>query len=704
MDPVSDFGLLNTPIKYLKGVGDRRALILEKDADIHTFGDLIEYFPFRYNDRTKVYKISELNPEMSYIQVQGVIRSIEAEGTKYKRRLKAYLQDDTGIIELVWFNSVDYHKNRIHPGERYTIYGKPTQFGGIFSITHPEMEPMDASKSVVGGFYPVYHTSEKMKKQHLGSREISDLVRSILERAGGAIPEVLPKYVIQKYDMLSRAEAIRAMHFPSDARELERAKLRLKTDELFYLRLKMRMMHAQRLSENIGVRFDRVGEHFNTLYHHGLPFELTDAQKRVLREIHSDVQSGHQMNRLLQGDVGSGKTAVALLSMLLAVDNGMQACIMAPTEILAQQHYASISELLSGQNINVALLTGSMTKKEKTEVTTRLKEGKIDILVGTHIIIQDYVEFHNLGLAVIDEQHRFGVYQRSVLWDKNTHIAPHILIMSATPIPRTLALTMYGDLDVSILDELPPGRTPISTMHAYERDRSEVHFFILSELQKGHQAYVVFPLIDESEHLDYRSVEEGFAQITQAFPAHKVGMVHGKLSADEKEREMGLFVKGETHILVATTVIEVGVNVPNASVMLIESAERFGLSQLHQLRGRVGRGAAQSYCILMTNDKATQNSLKRIQIMCESTDGFFIAEQDLKLRGYGDMEGTAQSGEGMGLKLASLSEDSKIVHFVVHLTDKILLDDPGLSHPENEVIRKHLSAVMYGEKDWIQIS
>ena len=696
--------ILHTPIKYLKGVGDHRGLLLEKEAGIRTFGDLIEYYPFRYSDRTKIYRVAELNPEMSYIQLQGVIRSVEAEGTKYKRRLKAYLQDQTGIVELVWFNSIDYYKNRIRPGDRYTVYGKPNLYNGVFSITHPELEPIDAVKSAVGMLYPVYHTSETMKKRHLGSRELSDLVRTALEKVGNAIPEVLPEYVVKKYDMLSRAEAIRAMHFPGDARELERAKLRLKTDELFYLRLKMRMLHARRQSENVGVRFDRVGGHFRQLYETGLPFDLTGAQKRVLREIHADLQSGHQMNRLLQGDVGSGKTAVALLSMLLAIDNGCQACIMAPTEILATQHFDSISQMLRDQDVEVALLTGSMTKKEKSLITERLKAGEIDLLVGTHIIIQDYVEFRNLGLAVIDEQHRFGVYQRSVLWDKNRHISPHILIMSATPIPRTLALTMYGDLDVSILDELPPGRTPIQTMHAYERDRSEVHFFIQSELQKGHQAYIVYPLIEESEHLDYRSVEEGFAKVTQAFPAHKVGMVHGKLPSDEKERVMHSFVSGETHILVATTVIEVGVNVPNASVMLIESSERFGLSQLHQLRGRVGRGAAQSFCILMTGNKVTQGSLKRIEIMCDSADGFFIAEKDLELRGYGDMEGTMQSGEGMGLKLASLSEDSKIVRFVAALTDQILSEDPYLSQPGNAVIRSRLSEMLDGEKDWLQIS
>lgn len=697
-------GVLNTPIKYLKGVGDRRALLLEKEVGIRTLGDIIEYYPFRYNDRTKIYKASELNPEMSYVQVRGVIRSVIAEGTARKRRLKAYLQDETGIIELVWFNSINYYKDRIHPGVEYTVYGKPSIFGGMYSITHPEMERSDSSGSSVGGFFPVYHTTEKMKKQHLGSRELSDLVRTAIEKVKDDIPELFPEYIIKQYDMLPRPEAIRAMHFPTDARELERARLRLKTEELFYLRLKMRRIHALRLKENIGIRLNRVGDHFNTLYHEGLPFRLTEAQKRVLREIHTDVQSGHQMNRLLQGDVGSGKTAVAVLSMLLAVDNGLQACIMAPTEILAQQHYDSISKMLSGQEVRVALLTGSMTKKEKSTVTEKLASGEIDILVGTHIIIQDYVVFRNLGLAVIDEQHRFGVYQRSILWDKNRHISPHILIMSATPIPRTLALTLYGDLDVSVLDELPPGRTPIKTLHAYERDRTDVHFFILDELQKGHQAYIVFPLIEESDHLDYRSVEEGYRLVKEAFPAHQVGMVHGKLSAEEKEEQMGRFTRGETSILVATTVIEVGVNVPNASVMLIESSERFGLSQLHQLRGRVGRGATQSYCVLMTSDKVSQNSLKRIEIMCHSTDGFFIAEQDLKLRGFGDMEGTAQSGEGMGLKLASLSEDSAIVHFVVHLTDLILSEDPTLSLPQNRIIAQHLASIMEGEKDWLSIS
>lgn len=696
--------ILNAPLLYLKGVGERRAKLLEKELGLRTYGDLIEYFPYRYIDRTRVYQIRELHDQMPYVQLQGVLRGVQEEGRGHKRRLKAFLQDATGVVELVWFRSVDYFSGRLHTGQAYTVFGKPTLYNGVFSISHPEMELKGAPNSSVGLLYPMYHTTERMKKARIASKEISTLVRTVLSEVYSAIPEVLPDYIITRYQMLPRAEAIRAMHFPKDSRELERAKLRLKAEELFYLRMKMIALKKGRQHQTGGYLFSKVGDHFNQLYNEGLPFELTGAQKRVLREIHSDVQSGHQMNRLLQGDVGSGKTAVAVLTMLLAVDNGMQACIMAPTEILAQQHYQSISKLLSGQEVTVALLTGSMKKSEKDDITTRLYAGQIDILVGTHILIQDYVRFQNLGLAVIDEQHRFGVYQRSVLWDKSRHYSPHILIMSATPIPRTLALTMYGDLDVSVLDELPPGRTPIQTSHALEQARAEVHFFIRKQLMEGRQAYVVYPLIEESEHLDYRSVEEGFESIKKAFPAHRVGMVHGRLSAEEKEQVMQAFSSGEIHILVATTVIEVGVDVPNATVMLIESAERFGLSQLHQLRGRVGRGTSQSYCILMTADDLSETSLRRIQIMCASSDGFYIAEEDLKLRGYGDMEGTAQSGEGSLLKVANLSEDSRIVVFITKLCDFIWEKDPTLSLPENQLIRQQLTLLLADEKDWLQIS
>lgn len=696
--------ILNAPLTYLKGVGDRRAKLLESDLGLRTYGDLIEYFPYRYIDRTRIYLSTELHDQMPYVQLQGVIRGVQEEGSGHRRRLKAFLQDSAGVVELVWFKSVDYFKGRLHLGQEYIVFGKPTLFNGTFSISHPELELKGAPHSSVGMLYPMYHTSERMKKARIASKEISQLVRTVLREALDAVPETLPNYITGHYDMLPKREAIRAMHFPNDTRELERARLRLKTEELFYLRMKMLALKAGRRQQTGGYVFSKVGEHFHRLYDEGLPFELTGAQKRVLREIHTDVQSGHQMNRLLQGDVGSGKTAVAVLSMLLAVDNGKQACIMAPTEILAQQHYKAITKLLHGQTVSVALLTGSMKKSEKDNVTARLIAGEIDILVGTHILIQDYVRFRDLGLAVIDEQHRFGVYQRSVLWDKSRHYSPHILIMSATPIPRTLALTMYGDLDVSILDELPPGRTPIVTQHAFEHQRSDLYFFIRDQLRQGRQAYVVYPLIEESENLDYRSVEEGFENIRNAFPATWVGMVHGRLPADEKEKVMQDFADGTIRILVATTVIEVGVDVPNASIMLIESAERFGLSQLHQLRGRVGRGTAQSYCILMTGEDFSENSMKRIRIMCESSDGFYIAEEDLKLRGYGDMEGTAQSGDSTLLKVANLSEDSRIVAFVSNLSGHILQEDPTLSQPQNALIRQQLSLLLEGEKDWLQIS
>ncbi len=696
--------ILDAPLVYLKGVGERRAKLLEQDLGLRTYRDLLEYYPYRYIDRTRIYLVRELHQQMPYVQLQGVIRCVQEEGRGHKRRLHAYLQDSSGVVELVWFRSVDYFRGTVRVGQEYTVFGKPTYFNGGYSISHPELDLKGAPGSPVGMLYPMYHTSERMKKARIASKEISALVREVLREALGAIPETLPDYIISHYDMLSRSDAIRAMHFPNSTRELERAQLRLKTEELFYLRMKMIALKMSRQQRTGGYLFAKVGPHFHQLYDEGLPFELTGAQKRTLREIHADLQSGHQMNRLLQGDVGSGKTAVALLAMLLAVDNGMQACMMAPTEILAQQHYRSITRLLDGQSVSLALLTGSMRKAEKEEVTRRLSAGEIDILVGTHILIQDYVRFSQLGMAVIDEQHRFGVYQRSVLWDKSRHYSPHILIMSATPIPRTLALTMYGDLDVSVLDELPPGRTPIETRHAFERTRLEVYTFIRDQLRQGRQAYVVYPLIEESENLDYRSVEEGYEKLRTSFAAHRVGMVHGRLPAEEKERVMRAFSAGELDILVATTVIEVGVDVPNASVMLIESAERFGLSQLHQLRGRVGRGTAQSYCILMTADGISENSMKRIQIMCDSSDGFYIAEEDLKLRGHGDMEGTAQSGDSTILRVANLSEDGRIVTFVSRLTDHIIREDPTLALPHNALIRQRLSEIMADEKDWLQIS
>lgn len=696
--------ILDREITYLKGVGERRAKLLAKEAEIRTWRDLLYYFPYKHIDRTRIYRINELRVGMPYVQLQGKLLGFVEEGSRYKKRLKGYFEDQTGTIELVWFNSVQYILRSVKVGEIYTIFGKPSLFNGVFSIAHPEMELANASKRSSGGLYPMYNTSERMKKSSLNSKAISELMSNLLQEVKGYLPEVLPSYIVQEYKMLSHAEALEMIHFPHDTTLLERAKARLKMEEVFFFALKMRYLHARRKQETKGFIYQSVGERFNSFYTHGLAFDLTNAQKRVVKEIHTDMQSGFQMNRLLQGDVGSGKTIVAVLSMLLALDNGFQACLMAPTEILAQQHYQSLTTMLSDHQVTVGLLTGSMKARDRKLVLEDLVNGTIDILVGTHILIQDYVQFQNLGLAVIDEQHRFGVYQRSVLWEKSRGLNPHILIMSATPIPRTLAMTMYGDLDVSIIDELPPGRTPIVTTHAREADRNTVNHFIYQQLSQGRQVYIVFPLIEESEKLDFQSLEEGFEDIVAAFPAHKVGMVHGRMKPEDKEEEMQKFVSGETSILVATTVIEVGVNVPNATVMVINSAERFGLSQLHQLRGRVGRGSDQSYCVLMSANKISSTSERRINIMCDSTDGFYIAEEDLKLRGHGDLEGTAQSGTGMSMKIADLAQDSRMVHFCSNLIEHILADDPELRSSKNILLRQRLQADMKDEKDWGLIS
>ena len=696
---------LNADIMYIPGIGERKAQVLASEVGVRTYDDLIHYYPYKHVDRTRIYRTDELTSEMPYVQLQGIIISFVIEGTARKKRLKALFADKYGTIELVWFNSITYIQKSLKTHKTYTIFGKPTYFNGSYSIAHPEIESADTPNSSVGILYPIYTVTEKMKRAGITSKDISTYIRHAFKSLKGHIMETLPEYIVSHYKMLGREEAMYYMHFPTDAVMLERASLRMKTDELFYIRLRMRWYHHQRQKEGGGYSFAKVGERFLQLYHEGLTFDLTDAQKRVVREIREDTISGHQMNRLLQGDVGSGKTIVALLSMLLAVDNGMQASIMAPTEILAQQHYVSISQLLSGQPTTCALLTGSMKAKEKKKVLEAVEAGEVDILIGTHILIQEYVKFRNLGMVVIDEQHRFGVYQRSVLWQKSDgSINPHILVMSATPIPRTLAMTMYGDLDVSVLDELPPGRTPIQTRHFLEDKQGEVFTFMHEQLHQGRQCYVVFPMIEERDDIDILSLEAGFEDFKAAFPYAQVGMVHGKMKPEDKEEEMQKFVRGETKILVATTVIEVGVNVPNATVMVIKNADRFGLSQLHQLRGRVGRGSDQSYCILMTDNSLSQNSLRRILIMCESTDGFYIAEEDLKLRGQGDIDGTAQSGTGSLLKLADLSKDTRLVIFVSRLVDYILDEDHDLSAFKNEIIRTELQKILSVNVDWSKIS
>lgn len=698
--------ILKRDITYLKGVGERKAGILKKDIEVETWGDLLYRFPYRHVDRTKIYRSDELIDGMPYVQLQGVIIGFVEEGKGAKRRLKAYFQDVAGVIELVWFNSISYMLRTLKVNTSYTVFGKPTKFGSTFSIAHPEVEPANGPMSSVGLLYPMYYTTERMKRSGLGSRAISDLQKNILMEVMDTLEETIPNYIVEGYQMLSLGEALAMIHFPTSPRMLQRAQARLKMEELFYLTLRMQYVHRQRKEESTGIVLSsKVGGQLETFRREGLRFKLTKAQERVVGEILADMASGHQMNRLVQGDVGSGKTVVSLLAMLQAIDNGLQVCMMAPTEILAQQHYFSISKMLAGQgSVRVALLTGSMKAKERRPILEALESGEIDILVGTHILIQDYVVFKDLGLAVIDEQHRFGVYQRSVLWEKSRHLSPHILVMSATPIPRTLAMTMYGDLDVSIIDELPPGRSPIITKHAYQHQMVEVNQFILEQLMAGRQCYIVFPLIEESEKMDLMSLEEGYEQYKAAFPAHKVGMVHGKLRPDVKELEMQRFASGETHILVATTVIEVGVDVPNATVMVITSAERFGLSQLHQLRGRVGRGQHQSYCVLVSGDSIGETSLQRINIMCSSTDGFYLAEQDLKMRGHGDIEGTMQSGEGLSLRIADLSEDGRYVQFCNNLVEHILKEDPELQMEKNQLLRVRLDKMLENDKDWGLIS
>lgn len=693
----------NRPIMYLSGVGPKKAEALRNEMNIATYEDFLYLFPYKYVDRSKFYKIREINGSMPYIQLKGKIILFDTVGEMRSKRLIAKFTDGTDTIDLVWFKGLKYITDRYKTGQEYIIFGKPTEFGHSFNIVHPDIDTIENAQQVANGLTPFYHTTERMKKSFLHSRAIQDLQYTLLSALNWTIPETLPAYILQKLGMISLSEALRNIHFPESPELLKKAELRLKFDELFYIQLNILRTARVRQQKLQGIFFPKVGEMFNTFYKDYLPFELTSAQKRVVREIRADMGSGRQMNRLLQGDVGSGKTLVALLSMLLAIDNGYQACMMAPTEILVQQHYTTLLEFLGNMNIRVALLTGSTKKKERNEILPAISNGEIQIVVGTHALIEDTVSFHSLGLAIIDEQHRFGVAQRSRLWTKNKQV-PHILIMSATPIPRTLAMTLYGDLDVSVIDELPPGRKPIKTLHRYDNKKAELYAFLRQEIQKGRQIYVVYPLIEESEKLDYKNLEAGFEIFKEAFPEYTVCMVHGKMKPKEKDAEMQRFVSGEAQILVATTVIEVGVNVPNASVMVIESAERFGLSQLHQLRGRVGRGAEQSYCILVSSYKLSNETRKRLEIMVNSNDGFEIAEADLRLRGHGDLEGTQQSGDGLYLKIASLAADGQIMQFARNLVEQILNDDPDLSSSENQLINERLRILFSKKMNWGLIS
>lgn len=690
-------------ITYLPGVGPKKAEILRKEAGISSYEDLLFYFPYKYIDRSRFYKVAEVNGQMPYIQLKGRILYFETVGEGRTRRLVGKFTDATGTIDLVWFKGLNYITEKYRPGVEYIVFGKPTEFGHIYNIPHPDIDPVEQAGQVAAGLTPFYNTSEKMKKSFLNSRVIQTLQYTLLNWLNWELPETLPEEVLKRTGMISFQEAMRNIHFPESAAKLQQAQLRLKFDELFFIQLNMLKTAGLRKRKLQGIVFPTVGTYFNTFYKDYLPFELTGAQKRVMKEIRADMGSGRQMNRLLQGDVGSGKTLVALLSMLLAVDNHCQACMMAPTEILATQHYATVMAFLKDMNIRVALLTGSTKKKERQQLLPAIASGEIQLVIGTHALIEETVVFASLGLAIIDEQHRFGVAQRSRLWTKNT-IVPHVLVMTATPIPRTLAMTLYGDLDVSVIDELPPGRKPIQTLHRYDTKKAQLYDFLRSEIGRGRQVYVVYPLIEGSEKLDYKNLEEGYEVFREVFPEYKVCMVHGRMKAADKEAEMQRFISGEAQILMATTVIEVGVNVPNASVMVIESAERFGLSQLHQLRGRVGRGAEQSYCILVSSYKLSNDTRKRLEIMVSTNNGFEIAEADLRLRGHGDLEGTQQSGEGIDLKIANLAADGQILQLARDMAREILDKDPDLQAEPHRILNERLKTLFTRKINWGMIS
>ena len=707
---VSIMSLDEQNIMYLPGVGPRRAEILKKEIDVTTYDDLLHYFPYRYVDRSRIYTVSELERIVSghsdrvpFVQLRGRITGYQASEEGRAKRLVARFADSTGAVDLVWFHGQKFILDKYPPGREYLIFGQPKEYMHEFSFIHPEIDPADHAARVSGGLVPMYHTTELMKRATLHSRAIRDLIYTLLNTVSGGLPETLPAWILEERALAPLTESMRQIHFPESAEKLRAAQHRLKFEELFYIQLNILRTATLRRNKLRGIPCPRVGKAFNSFYANRLPFALTGAQKRVVHEIHDDMRSGRQMNRLLQGDVGSGKTLVALMAMLLAVDNGCQACLMAPTEILAGQHFATLQELLGDIGVRVELLTGSTTKRRRSSLLPAVASGEVDILIGTHALIEDAVVFHRLGLSVIDEQHRFGVEQRSKLWVKSTYV-PHVLIMTATPIPRTLAMTVYGDLDVSVIDELPPGRKPVKTVHRYDAKKAELYTFLRTEIGRGRQVYVVYPLIEENETMDYKALEQGYETFREVFPECTVCMVHGKMKAKEKEAEMQKFIRGEAQILVATTVIEVGVNVPNASVMVIESAERFGLSQLHQLRGRVGRGAEQSYCILVTGYKLSEVTRKRLGIIVSTSDGFRIAEEDLKLRGAGDMEGTQQSGDGLSLRIADLAQDGGILRTARDVASRILDADPNLSSPENALLNARLNALFRRRMNWGLIS
>ena len=697
------FDLTTRDIKYLQGVGPQRATMLNKELNIFSLRDLLYYFPYKYVDRSRLYYIHEIDGNMPYIQLKGQILSFETIGEGRQRRLVAHFSDGTGVVDLVWFQGIKYLMGKYKVHEEYIVFGKPTVFNGRINIAHPDIDPAKDLTLSAMGLQPYYHTTEKMKRVGLNSHALEKLMTNAFALLQEELPETLSPKVVSENHLISLDEALHNIHFPQNPDKLRKAQFRLKFEELFYVQLNILRYAKDRQRKFRGLLFERVGDIFHTFYEQNLPFQLTGAQKRVIKEIRKDMGSGRQMNRLLQGDVGSGKTLVALMSMLIALDNGYQACMMAPTEILAAQHYETIKQLLFGMDVRVELLMGSVKGKKREEILKGLLTGEVHILIGTHAVLEDTVGFSSLGMVVIDEQHRFGVAQRAKLWAKNT-TPPHVLVMTATPIPRTLAMTLYGDLDVSVIDELPPGRKPIQTIHQFDNRRPSLYAGIRKQINEGRQIYIVYPLIKESEKMDVKNLEEGYEYICAEFPDCKVSKVHGQMKPAEKDAEMQRFVSAETQIMVATTVIEVGVNVPNASVMVIENAERFGLSQLHQLRGRVGRGADQSYCILVTSYKLSEETRKRLEIMVQTNDGFEIAEADLKLRGPGDLEGTQQSGVAFDLKIADIARDGQLLQHVREVAASILEKDPACSMPENEILWRQLQVLRKTNVNWAAIS
>ena len=696
------FDILSQDIKYLKGIGPLRAKVLYSDMSIRTIRDLLETYPYRYIDRSRTYKICELREGMSFVQIRGHIISFQAEGSGRKKHLKALFSDGQGIMELVWFRGISYIEKQYKPGVEYVAFGSPQVFGSRWSMAHPELEKPDSVQASVA-FYPCYHTSGDMKRARITSKQMVDFVATALAALRVPLPETLPPYIVERKKLCSRDEAIRYIHRPRNYEQIAAAERRLKFEELFYIQLGILDYARERQERSAGQCFTRIGSLFNGFYQYHLDFALTNAQKRVLREIRADVGSGKQMNRLLQGDVGSGKTIVALMAMLMALDNNRQVCLMAPTEILAEQHYASITEQLDGMPVRVDLLTSTIKGRRRNDTLSALASGDVNILIGTHAVIEDNVVFAQLGLVVIDEQHRFGVAQRAKLWLKSA-APPHVLVMTATPIPRTLAMTVYGDLNVSVLDELPPGRKPVLTRHVSAGRRVALYQKLESEIANGHQVYYVFPLIKENEKMDLRDLENGFEALKKIFPNRRLAYVHGKMSPTEKSEVMERFANGSVDILVATTVIEVGVNVPNATVMVVEEAQRFGLSQLHQLRGRVGRNAEQAYCFLVTPEKMAENTRKRIEIMVETNDGFRISEEDMRMRGPGDLQGTLQSGMPFDLRIANLATDGRILEEARALAHEVLESDPQHNRSYNDILWRQLSRTRKHEINWSEIS